>query len=304
MKICRICQRSISSYYKTQTNRIFCYDCWKVERERVLRYRDEAMKKHQQELQQYRILEDRISELERKISSEEHKREELQNQYYLNQLKEDLNHTRKDKWRIGNVGPKFPQIDYDIMTAKYFESEAAEYRFLEEKRKAEELKKEQERKRAEEVRKAEKARQLQIQKEKEAALLKEKKRIIYENEQAVINGLSYYNGRRLNINDYMMLAYNSMNERALKKLLQSRDIQILEALLKNPTVSQEMQQEIMRRETRIKQEAERREKEKRMEIERKKTQVKKKEKAKGGCLSVIMIILVSSFIITISSCFF
>ena len=98
----------------------------------------------------------------------------------------------------------------------------------------------------------------------------------------------------------MMLAYNSMNERVLKELMQSRDILILEALLKNPSVSQEMQQEIMRRETIIKQETERIEK----EIERKKAQVKKEEKPQGGCLSVIMILLVSSFVITISSCFF
>ena len=254
-----------------------------------MRYGREAANKFQQERKQYQILEERISELEFKISSEEHKREELQNQYYINQLKEDVKRLRNEKWRIGKYGPKFPHIDDDITTAKYFESEAAEYRFLEEKRKAEE----EERKRAEEARKVEEARQLQIQKEKEAALLKEKNRIIYENEQAVINGLSSYNGRSLNINDYMTLAYNSLNERALKKLMQSGNILILEALLKNPSVSQEMQQEIMRQEIKIKQEK-----------EREKEQVKKENKQKGGCLSVLLIALFSSFIITISSYLF
>ena len=182
MKTCSICGRSFSSYYRTKANRVLCYDCWKDERERVLRYEREAHNKFEQERKQYQILHDRISEIEFKISSEEHKREELQNQNYINQLKEDVKHLRSEKWRIGKYGPRYPHIDNDIMTARYFESEAAEFRFLEEER-------ERERKRAEEARKAEEARQLQIQKEKEAALLQEKKRIIYENEQAVINGL-------------------------------------------------------------------------------------------------------------------
>lgn len=291
MKTCNICHRPISSYYRTRANRILCYDCWKAERERVLHYRDEAMKKHQQEEQQYRILGDRISELERKIYSEEHKIEK--NHYYINQLREELIHAMREKRRMGPVGPRLPQIDNDIMTAKYFESEATEYRFLEEKRKAEE----EERKRAEKARKAEETRKIQIQKEKERAILKEKNRIIYENEQAVIKGLSSYNGRFLGQNDYMLLAYNSVNYSVLRKLMQRRDIQILEALLNNSTISPEMQREIKRQENKLKQEKER-EKEKAKNIKKAKEEGVKK---KSGCLSILLIVLFSLSII--GSCF-
>ncbi len=290
MRMCSICGRPSNGYYRTNANRIYCDACWRDERNRVLRYRDEAMRTYKQEEQQYRILEEKISMLRSKISSEQNKREEYQNSYYIKQLQEELRLLFVEKSSIGAFGmgidgPRFPRIDNDIMTAKYFESEAAEYIFLEEKRKAEE----DERKRVEEARKAEKARQLQMRKEKEAVVLNERKRIIYENEQAVINGLSSYNGRSLNLNDYMLLAYRSMNENVLKKLMQSKDIQILNALLKNPSVSQEMQQEIMRREIKTKQEKER-------------EKVKKEEKKKNGCLSVLMIVFFSSFIITMSFC--
>lgn len=250
MKICNICHRPINSYYRTKAYKIYCYDCWKGERERILHYRDEAIKQSKQEWQQYRILEKKISELRDKLDYEQNKREEYQNPSYIKQLYEELHHLSAEKGRIKTYGLKFPRIDDDIMTAKYFESDAAEVS----DRNAEVRKREEgwERLEAarkfieEERKKAEEARIAQMKKEKEEALLKEKNRIMYENEIAVINELSYYNGRRLNQNDYMLLAYNSMNESVLKKLMQSKDLLILKALLKNPSVSQEMQREIMR----------------------------------------------------------
>ena len=155
-------------------------------------------------------------------------------------------------------------INNDALTAKYFESESAEERYLEEKWKAEELKKEQERKKAEEeskraeeaerkrieaekARKEEEARNKQRQRKKEEALLKERKRILFENEQAVINGQSSYNGRNLCNSDYINLARNSTNERVINILIRSKDKNVLEALLKNSSVTQKMRSRIIGR---------------------------------------------------------
>ncbi len=240
MPNCCICQRPVSSYYRTKSHKVYCYDCWKAERERGVRYRDEAMKKYQQEQQQFNILEDRISELVSKINSEEHKREELQNQYYIDQLNENLRHTRDEQRRIGTYGPKFPQINDDILTAKYFESEAAERKYLEEKRKVEAQKKEEERKKAEEA--EHKRIEFERKRKAEDAILQQK---LAEKESLLKRGGA------LSRNERIELAINSRNERVLTILERNTDIQVLEALLKNPNISQEMYQRILRKKNSI-----------------------------------------------------
>jgi hypothetical protein len=276
MPNCSICQRPVSSYYRTKSHKVYCYDCWKAERERGVRYRDEAMKKYQQEQQQFNILEDRISELESKISSEEHKREELQNQYYIDQLNENLRHTRDEQRRIGTYGPKFPQINDDIMTAKYFESEAAERKYLEEKRKVEAQKKEEERKRAEETER--KRSEFERKRKAEETILQQK---LAEKESLLKRGGA------LSRNDRIELAINSGNERVLTILERNTDIQVLEALLKNANISQEMRQRILRKKNRI------------INNNHEEDRNKRKGRKGNGCATAFTVLLLISSIIAI-----
>ena len=148
MKYCCVCHRPFNNYYRTKTNRIYCYDCWTIERERAIQFQHEARSQFQQyekERQQHQLnekrIEDSISELRRRINSEESKRDEYQNPYYLKQLNEELRQLYSESRRLKSYGPKLPQpyINNDVLTAKYFESEDAEKRYLEEKKKAEVL---------------------------------------------------------------------------------------------------------------------------------------------------------------------
>lgn len=301
MKICCICGQPFSSYYRINAYKIYCERCWRGERERALQIQLEARSQFQQyekERQQHQLneerIEERISELRRKINSEESKRDEYQNPYYLKQLNEELRQLYSESRRLKSYGPKLPHpyINNDVLTAKYFESEAAEERYLEKKRKAEALKREEERKRREEERKRieEVMRQYKEKKEKEEKEQKEK--ILSEIKPFE---LQIINGEDVSLDIKSKVARNTINQ-AVIDILKETDIErILRRLRENEFLNSDDEAYIKKKQSAI-----RKAKEQKRKLEKEKQlKIAQEKKNNNGCVGILLLLIIPSLLTTL-----